>query len=128
MILDAGNGREIPTAVTEIVPAVDPATRTFLVKADLPRGAGRTGQSGRIRFAAGRGSALTVPKSAVTRAGGGDGLFIMAGDNVVRLVPVTLGAPFDDRVEVLSGLSPGTRVAVSPVDRLADGDRVEARK
>jgi RND family efflux transporter MFP subunit len=128
VLLDAGTGREIPAAVTEVVPAIDPATRTFLIKADLPPGTARTGQSGRVRFAAGKGTALAVPKRAVTRAGGGDGVFILAGDNVARLSPVTLGASFDDRVEVLSGLSAGARVVVSPVDRLADGDRVETRK
>jgi len=69
-----------------------------------------------------------VPERAVTRAGGGNGVFVLSGDNVARLSPVTLGASDGDRVEVLSGLSPGARVAVSPVDRLADGDRVEIRK
>jgi RND family efflux transporter MFP subunit len=128
VLLDAGDDREIPATVTEVVPAIDPATRTFLVRADLPPGTARTGQSGRVRFAAGEGSALTVPKRAVTRAGGGDGVFVLAGDNVARLSPVTLGASDGDRVEVLSGLSPGARVAVSSVDRLADGDRVEIRK
>jgi RND family efflux transporter MFP subunit len=128
VLLDAGGGREIPAAVTEVVPTIDPATRTFLVRADLPPGTARTGQSGRVRFAAGEGTVLAVPKRAVTRAGGGDGVFVLADDNVARLSPVTLGAAFGDRVEVLSGLSPGARVAVSPVDRLADGDRVEIRK
>jgi multidrug efflux system membrane fusion protein len=55
-------------------------------------------------------------------------VFVLSGDNVVRLSPVTLGASFGDRVEVLSGLPAGARVAESPVDRLADGDRVEIRK
>jgi len=41
---------------------------------------------------------------------------------------ITLGAEFDDRVEVLSGLSDGSRVAVSPIDRLSDGARVEVRR
>jgi RND family efflux transporter MFP subunit len=128
VLFDAGDGREIRAVVTEVVPAIDPATRTFLVKVDLPPGIARTGQSGRVRYAAGEGTALAVPKRAVTRAGGGDGVFLLADDNVVRLSPVTLGASFGDRVEVLSGLSPGARVVASPVDRLADGDRVETRK
>jgi len=128
VLLDAGRGREIPAVVTEVVPAIDPATRTFLVKADLPPGMARTGQSGRVRFDAGEGTALAVPRSAITRAAGSDGVFSVGDDNVARLSPVTLGASFGDRVEVLSGLSPGARVAVSAVDRLADGDRVETRK
>jgi multidrug efflux system membrane fusion protein len=55
-------------------------------------------------------------------------VYVLSADNVVRLSPVTLGASSGDRVEVLSGLSAGARVAVSPVDRLADGARVETGK
>ena len=55
-------------------------------------------------------------------------MFVLADDNVARLSPVTLGASSGDGVEVLSGLSPGARVVVSPLDRLADGDRVVIRK
>ena len=98
------------------------------LRANLPPGTARTGQFGRVRFAAGVGTALAVPKRAVTRAGGSDWVFVLSGDNVVRLSPVTLGASFGDRVEVLSGLPAGARVAESPVERLADGDRVEPRK
>ncbi|MBI5576019.1 MAG: efflux RND transporter periplasmic adaptor subunit [Deltaproteobacteria bacterium] len=126
--LDADPEREIPAAVTEVVPAIDPATRTFLVKVDLPPGSVRSGQSGRVRYAAGKGSGIAVPKQAVVRSGGSDWVFVLSNDNVVRLSPVTLGAPEGDRVEVLSGLSAGARIAVSPVDRLADGVRAEVRK
>jgi RND family efflux transporter MFP subunit len=128
VLLDAAPDREIPAAVTEVVPAVDPATRTFPVKVDLPPGTARSGQSGRVRFTAGAEAALAVPRRAVLRSGGSDWVFVLSPDNVARLSPVTLGASSGDRVEVLSGLSAGARVAVSPVDRLADGARVETGK
>jgi RND family efflux transporter MFP subunit len=128
VVLDADPGVSFPAAVTEVVPTIDPNSRTFTVKADLPAGKARAGQSGKVRFAAGKGTALAVPKRAITRAGGSDGVFSVGDDNVARLSPVTLGAEFGDRVEVLSGLSAGARVAVSPVDRLVDGAVVEARK
>jgi RND family efflux transporter MFP subunit len=128
VILDANPEREIPAVVAEVVPAVDPATRTFLVKVDLPPGTVRSGQSGRVRFSTGAGTALAVPKRAVVKSGGSDWLFVLSDDNVVRLSPVTLGAPEGDRVEVLSGLSAGARIAVSPLERLVDGVRVEIRK
>jgi RND family efflux transporter MFP subunit len=129
VVLDADPGKPVRAAVTEVVPSVDPATRTFVVKADLPPGIARSGQSGKVRFAAGQGSVLAVPKRAVTRAGGSDGVFTVgASDNVARLSVVTLGAEFDDRVEVLSGLSGGARVALSPIDKLSDGAQVEVRR
>ena len=127
--LDADPGNPFPAVVTEVVPEIDPATRTFTVKADLPAGPARSGQSGKVRFAAGKGTVLAVPKRAITRAGGSDGVFTVGAlDNVARLSMITLGAEFDDRVEVLSGLSDGDRVALSPIDKLSDGARVEVRR
>ncbi len=129
VILDADPGKPFSAVVTEIDPSIDPATRTFTVKADLPAGRVRSGQSGKVRFAAGMGTVLAVPKRAITRAGGSDGVFTVGAlDNVARLSLITLGAEFDDRVEVLSGLSDGARVALSPIDKLSDGARVEVRR
>ena len=129
VVLDADPGKPFSAVVTEIDPEIDPASRTFKVKADLPAGRARSGQSGKVRFAAGKGTVLAVPKRAVTRAGGSDGVFtIGARDNVARLTMITLGAAFDDRVEVLSGLSDGARVALSPIDKLSDGAQVEVRR
>ncbi len=128
-ILDADPGKPVSAVVTEIVPAIDPATRTFTVKADLPAGLARSGQSGKIRFAAGIGTVLAVPKRAVTRAGGTDAVFTVGdADNVARLSIVTLGAEFDGQVEILSGIENGARVALSPIDKLTDGARVEVRR
>ena len=128
-ILDADPGKPFPAVVTEVVPEIDPASRTFTVKADLPAGRVRSGQSGKVRFAAGKGTVLAVPKRAITRAGGTDGVFtIGARDNVARLSMITLGAEFDERVEVLSGIEDGARVALSPIDKLTDGARVEVRR
>ncbi|MEW6720310.1 MAG: efflux RND transporter periplasmic adaptor subunit [Thermodesulfobacteriota bacterium] len=119
--LDDAADRELRVPVTEVVPAVDPATRTFVVKAELPAGKARTGQSGRLRFGAGKGTVLAVPKRAVVRSAGSEGAFVIGNDNVVRLAVIATGAEFGDRVEVLSGLAEGARVAVSPLDRLFDG-------
>jgi membrane fusion protein, multidrug efflux system len=129
VILDADPGKPFSAVVTEIVPAIDPASRTFTVKADLPAGRARSGQSGKVRFAAGKGTVIAVPKRAITRAGGSDGVFTVgARDNVARLTMITLGAEFDDRVEVLSGIEDGAWVALSPIDKLSDGARVEVRR
>jgi membrane fusion protein, multidrug efflux system len=129
VILDADPGKPFSAVVTEIVPAIDPASRTFTVKADLPAGRARSGQSGKVRFGAGKGTVLAVPKRAITRAGGSDGVFTVGAlDNVARLSMITLGAEFDDRVEVLSGIEDGARVALSPIDKLSDGARVEVRR
>jgi RND family efflux transporter MFP subunit len=122
IVLDDAPDNVLRSTVSEIAPSIDPATRTFLVKSELPAGKGRAGQSGRIRFASGKGTALAVPSRAITRTGGSEGVFVVGtADNVARLRFITTGTRFGDRVEVLSGLSPGDRVAVSPLDRIQDG-------
>ncbi len=129
VVLDGGGGQEMTGSVSEVVPTVDPASRTFTVKVDLPRGAVlRTGMFGRVLFPVGKDTILLVPQRAILRVGGYDGLYIVSADNVARLVMVKTGRTFGDGVEILSGIDPGTRVAVSPLERLVDGARVEVRK
>jgi len=129
MVLDGGSGEEMAGSVSEVVPTVDPASRTFTVKVDLPRGAElRTGMFGRVLIPTGKENMLVVPKKAITHVGGYDALFTVTADNVARLVMVTTGNAFGDEVEILSGIEPGAHVAVSPLEKLVDGARVEVRK
>ena len=128
VVLDTAPDKKIPAVLSEIVPAVDPASRTFLVKADVSGPGLRTGMYGRLRFSAGKESVLAMPQKAVTRAGGFDGAFVVTADNVARLVMVKTGQPMGDRIEILSGIPPGSRVAVSMLDKLVDGARVEVRR
>jgi RND family efflux transporter MFP subunit len=128
VVLDASPETPLPAAVSEIVPTVDPMSRTFLAKADVSGPGLRTGMYGRLRFPAGTGTVLAVPQKAVSRAGGFDGVFVVTPDNVARLVIVKTGRQTGDRIEILSGIAPGDRVAVSPLDKLVDGARVEIRK
>jgi multidrug efflux pump subunit AcrA (membrane-fusion protein) len=83
---------------------------------------------GRLRFSAGKETVLAVPPKAVSRAGGFDGVFVVTPDNVARLVMVKTGRQTGDRIEILSGIDPGSRVAVSPMEKLVDGARVEVRR
>jgi RND family efflux transporter MFP subunit len=126
VVLDAG--KPLPAVVSEIVPTVDPDSRTFLVKADIAGPGLRTGMYGRLRFPAGKETVLAVPRNAISRAGGYDGVFVVTPDNVARLTMVKTGAGIGDRIEILSGIEPGSRVAVSPLDKLSDGVRVEVVK
>jgi membrane fusion protein, multidrug efflux system len=130
VVLGTPPGREIPGTISEVVPQVDPESRTFTAKVDLPGGGQRfrTGMFGRVLFPTGKENMLVVPKKAITHVGGYDALFTVTSDNVARLVMVTTGRTFGDEVEILSGIDPGTHVAVSPLEKLVDGARVEVRK
>ncbi len=130
VVLGTPPGKEIPGTVSEVVPQVDPESRTFTVKVDLPAGGQRfrTGMFGRVLFPTGKEDLLVVPQRAILRVGGYDALYTVTADNVARLVMVTTGKSFGDEVEILSGIEPGARVAISPLEKLVDGARVEVRK
>jgi hypothetical protein len=78
---------------------------------------------GRAGFAAGKRGALLVPQSAVLERGQIRSVYVVEGDTA-RLRFVTLGEGRDDQREVLSGLTAGERIIVTPAPLLADGARV----
>ena len=129
VVLGTPPGKEIPGTISEVVPQVDPESRTFTAKVDLPEGGAlRTGMFGRVLFSTGKENMLVVPRKAIAHVGGYDALYTVTADNVVRLVLVTTGRAFGDEVEILSGIEPGTHVAISPLEKLVDGARVEVGK
>ena len=119
-----GLNRTVTGRVAEVVPSVDAATRSFIVKIDLPVLPGlRSGMFGRAGFVAGKRWALLVPQSAVLERGQIQSVYVVEGDTA-RLRFVTLGEERNDQREVLSGLTAGERIIVTPSPLLADGARV----
>ena len=121
-------GRAWTGIVAEVVPAVDPATRTLLVKIDLPEDpALRSGMFARARFVAGDREALRVPRGALVKRGGMDGVFVV-NDGVASFRLLQLAADGSgDAVEVLSGLRAGDRVVLDPPSTLTEGAAVEVQ-
>jgi membrane fusion protein, multidrug efflux system len=120
--------RRLTARVSEIVPAVDAASRAYLVKIDLPALANlRSGAFGRAWFPMGAREVTTVPPLAVTERGQLQSVFVVE-DGFARNRLVTIGQRQPNAVEVLSGLSAAEKV-VSPVPAgLVDGSRVEVRQ
>jgi RND family efflux transporter MFP subunit len=123
-----GIDRAIDARVSEIVPAVDAASRSYTVKIDLPAIAAlRSGAFGRAAFVLGNRPALAIPAGAVTERGQLQSV-IVAENGVAHVRLITTGQKSKDSLEVLSGLATGERV-ISPVPPgLADGDAVEVRQ
>jgi RND family efflux transporter MFP subunit len=117
----------IQARVSEIVPAVDAASRSFLVRIDLPAMPRlRSGMFGRASFPQGRRQVLMLPAGAETEQGQVQSVMV-AQDGYARGRLVTLGQRTGDRVEILSGLSAGEAVVFPRPAGLADGARVEVR-
>jgi RND family efflux transporter MFP subunit len=134
-----GLDREVDARVAEIVPTIDSASRSFLVKVGLPRAAAssspaatsgavtiRSGTFGKVLFAFGSRKALVVPTSALVERGQLQSVLVNEG-GTARIRLVTIGERTSHLVEILSGLSAGESV-ISPVPAsLADGTRLEVR-
>lgn len=120
--------RTLDLRVSEIVPAVDAASRAYTVKIDLPAlPALRSGVFGRAAFQLGSRSLLEIPAEAVTERGQLQSVLV-AGGGVARARLITTGQRVKDRVEVLSGLSAGEKLIFPLPPGLADGARVEVRQ
>ncbi len=124
--LDALN-RRIDARVSDVVPAVDPAARAFLVKIDLPAAPDlRSGLFGRATFAVGSRRVLTVPADAIRTRGQLQWVFV-TDQGTARLRMVTTGTERDGRREVLSGLAAGESIIYPVTADLSDGAKVEVR-
>jgi membrane fusion protein, multidrug efflux system len=122
-----GIDRAVDARVSEIVPAVDAASRSYTVKIELPNvPALRSGAFGRASFSLGSRLTLTIPAGAVTERGQLQSVLV-AENGVAHIRLITAGQMKKDQVEVLSGLTAGESV-IFPVPRdLLDGARVESR-
>jgi multidrug efflux system membrane fusion protein len=127
-------GQQLLSRVTEVVPAADPATRSYIVKIDLPT-AGKVGISwglrsglfGRARFAVGKRQAITVPQTSIVQRGQLVGLYAVDPDGVAHLRLIKTGKTYADRIEVLSGLNEGDRIVIDHVSEISDGARVRSK-
>jgi membrane fusion protein, multidrug efflux system len=123
--IDALGGLDITGSVAEIVPAADPASRSVVVKIDLPATRGlRSGQYGVAAFPAGERAVTAVPRGALVERGQLAGIFVVDDSNVARLRFVTTGERSGDSVEILSGLEEGQRFVTENAGNLADGRKI----
>ena len=114
--------------ITEIVPAVDPSSRAFLVKVSLPpTPLVRTGSFGRLRVPRGLHQAIVVPAEAVIHRGELQSVFVVE-DSIARTRMITVGQRQEGQVEILSGLHAGEKVVFPRPAQLMDGARVEGRR
>jgi len=110
--------------VVEMAPVADPASRTFLVKLDLPpTEAARSGQFGRVWVATGESRTIRVPAAAIVARGQMETVFVAAKDHA-QLRIVRTGKRTDREIELLSGINPGESVVIEGAEQLRDGQPI----
>ncbi|HTG74263.1 MAG TPA: efflux RND transporter periplasmic adaptor subunit [Terriglobia bacterium] len=124
IVLEAANKAELQGRVSEIVPSADPATRTTIVKVDLPKASSlRSGLFGRAFLAYGERSIISVPRELVVQHGQLTSVYVL-DEKIVRQRLIKLGKSLGDRVEVVAGLQNGDLLIVEPREKLTDGMEV----
>jgi RND family efflux transporter MFP subunit len=113
--------RKVKGRVSEVVPSVDPASRSFLVKIAVKGEGLRNGFYGKVSIPIGKRETLLVPKNAVVEKGQLIGVYTVDKDSVIAYRLVKTGKTYGENVEILSGLNPGENVVVAGVDRAVDG-------
>ena len=129
--LDAVPDQRFPGAVNRIVPTVDRAKATVLVKIRflerdervLPDMSAKVAFLEREVSAADRKPVTVVPKQAVVERNGENVVFVLKDGRAVR-TKVEVGRAITDFVQV-AGVPVGERVIVKPLDKVSDGERVK---
>lgn len=117
VVIDALEGQAVVGTVSQILPAGDPQTHTFMVKVDLSKAVGlKTGMFGRFPLEKGATQTILVPSTALVQRGELSSLYVIGADRIARLRWVKPGRHFEKHVEILSGLNEGEHV-------LTDGNR-----
>ncbi len=124
--------REFEGRINAVNPAVDPASRMFIVEAkfDNPKGELRPGMfsTARVLLPGGE-NAVFVPRTAVQRDKTTDSFQVFTIENgVARLRVVVPGANDGDSIRITNGLSGGETVATNHLSELYDGLLVEVRQ
>jgi RND family efflux transporter MFP subunit len=127
IILDAA-GQEGKGVITEVVPSVDPLSRTFLVKISVTGMGLKSGVSAKVRIPVGRKEALLVPKTSVVERGQLTGVFAVDDRGVISYRLVRTGKGYGGDVEILSGLNPKDRVITAGTEKAVDGGILEEAK
>ncbi len=109
-------GNKVETIkLTNISPSSDPASRTFLIKAYLPkRMHAKPGEFAYLIIKKGYKSTLVVNREAITTRGEIDGVFVVDKNNRAHFRMVRLGESYGKYVEILSGIFSGEKVVLNP--------------
>jgi RND family efflux transporter MFP subunit len=123
-------GRSFEGTLVRTAKSIDVNSRTLLVEVDVDNRKGELtpGAYTEVHLKVGRPlSAVIIPVSTLLFRR--EGLRVAAvqhqgNDNVVKLLPITIGHDDGDTVQVVSGLDANTDIISNPPDSIVDGEKV----
>ena len=127
--VDAYPERTFTGKVSRISPAVNTATRAFPFEALVPNGDTllKPGTFARVHIESGKtDEVMTLPYAAMQYRYGVNRVFVIEGDKLSAR-ELKVGDRIGDRIEIVSGVKAGDRVALTDIDKLIDGQKVTTK-
>lgn len=112
------NNKVLAVSALTISPYADPKSHSFTVKADIPKGEHGVypGMYVKIEFITGKTKKLIIPASSVIQRGEVIAVYVFDKNNNMTMRQVRTGKLFEHgKIEILSGLDAGERVAIDPI-------------
>ncbi len=128
---DAYPGSVFKFRVTSVSPVLDTTSRTMEIRLEpaLPDNRIKAGMFAKITLVTEKKTgALKIYTSGIVNKSDGTYLYVVDGESVARLKPVTLGIKVDGVAEVVKGLSAGENVVVAGQTLISDGAKVNVLK
>jgi len=125
--VSAIDNKTIAGNVSEIFPAADAKSRSFLIKVRIPADkALRSGMFARVSIPIGKNRLILIPRTAVVHSGQLTGIYIVDDTQTAKFRLIRTGKIFGESIEVLSGLKEGDRYVSVPPPKLNNNMTVEA--
>ncbi len=119
---------QLKGTINEIVPTIDPMSRTFVAKIALTCPSLRTGLYARVKIPTGKKSAIVLPDKTIVAKGELTGVYVVGPDGVITFRLVRPGSHYGNNVEILSGIKANDRVITDNISRAVDGGIVAGTK
>lgn len=113
--------KKIDGKVSEIIPAVNPMTRSFMIKVSVNGEGLRSGLYARVRIPAGKKTLMLVPAPALVNKGQLTGVYTVDETGLITFRLVRAGSRYGNDVEVLSGLNPSEKIVIEGAESAIDG-------
>jgi len=117
--------------IYKIYPTIDNATKTFTVEVKIQNSnlKLRPGMFSKIQLNLGKGNAMLVPNIALVKQTGTNDMYMFVNkNNVAQKTLVKTGRMFDDKIEILEGLSIGDEIVVVGQNKLENLSPIEIKK
>ena len=121
-------GKEFKGFVNRIFPTIDPISRTFRIELKIPNSDAklRPGMFAKVELKLGEMPAILIPSSAVLKQTGTNERYVFVyEDSIATRKNIIPGKRFNEKIEVLDGLSEGEKLIVAGQSKLLSGDKVK---